>query len=56
MFVNKNILISCHDAGSANLIYYWMKKFNDNNYFYYNKGPAKKIFKKKILSCQKLKN
>jgi len=55
MFVNKNILISCHDAGSANLIYYWMKKFNDNNYFYYNKGPAKKIFKKKNTELSKIK-
>jgi len=55
MYVNKNILISCHDAGAANLIYYWMKKFDKNNFFFYNKGPAKEIFKKKNVELSKIK-
>ena len=55
MYVNKNILISCHDAGSANLIYYWMKKFDKNNFFFYNKGPGKEIFKKKNVELSKIK-
>ena len=47
MLSDKNILISSHDAGGANLIYHWIKNNKNNNYFYFNKGPAKKIFKKK---------
>ena len=54
MFINKNILISCNDVGSANLIYFWKKKFNKNNFFFYNEGPAKKIFKNKNINLLKI--
>lgn len=53
-FLNKNILICCHDAGSANLIYFWKKKHKKNNFFFYNKGPALKIFKKKNINLNQL--
>lgn len=54
MFYNKNILISCHDAGSANLIFFWKKKFKQNNFFFYNKGPATKIFKVKNINLNQI--
>ena len=40
---NKNIGIVCNDAGSANIIIYWVKKFR-YNYIIKVTGPAKKIF------------
>ena len=40
---NKNIGIVCNDAGSANIIIYWIKKYK-YNYFIKATGPAKKIF------------
>lgn len=40
---NKNIGIVCNDAGSANIIIYWIKKFK-YNYIIKVTGPAKKIF------------
>ena len=40
---NKNIGIVCNDAGSANIIVYWIKKYK-YNYFIKATGPAKKIF------------
>ena len=53
-FLNRNILICCHDAGSANLIYFWKKKFNKNNFYFYNKGPAKNIFGEKNIKLNKI--
>ena len=46
--MKKKILVSCVDAGGANIINHWIKKKNDH-FFFYLKGPAKKILKKKIL-------
>jgi hypothetical protein len=42
-----NIGIVSHDAGGAEIISSWVKKYN-NNYNFYLDGPAKKIFKKKF--------
>ena len=40
---NKNIGIVCNDAGAANIIIYWIKKYK-YNYLIKATGPAKKIF------------
>ncbi len=40
---NKNIGIICNDAGTANIIIYWIKKYK-YNYLIKATGPAKKIF------------
>tara|TARA_B100000787_G_C16197297_1_gene301873 strand:+ start:1870 stop:2712 length:843 start_codon:yes stop_codon:yes gene_type:complete len=52
--MKKCFYISCSDAGSSNLIYYWYlnnkKKFN---FFFNLSGPAKKIFNKKNTKINK---
>lgn len=45
--IKKKILIVCHDAGAANQIYYYIKTKPSKKFFFFLKGPAKKIFKKK---------
>ena len=50
----KNIGILAHDAGSANIILEWIKTYKNYNYYIKVTGPAKKIFKNKILN-KKLK-
>ena len=39
--------IVCHDAGAAEIISSWISK-NKNQYIYFLKGPALKIFKRKL--------
>lgn len=51
--MKKKILVSCVDAGGANIINHWIKKRNDD-FFFYLKGPAKKIFKKKNIKKTEL--
>ena len=45
-YLKKKILIVAHDSGSANQIYYLLKKLKINNYNFFLLGPAQKIFKK----------
>ena len=51
--MKKKILVSCVDAGGANIINHWIKKKNDH-FFFYLKGPAKKILKKKNIKKKEL--
>ena len=51
--MKKKILVSCVDAGGANIINHWIKKRNDD-FLFYLKGPAKKIFKKKNIKKTEL--
>jgi hypothetical protein len=54
--IKKKVLICCNDSGGANLIYHWyLKKKNIYNFFFYNSGPAKKIFGKKNILYKTLK-
>ncbi len=45
---NSKIGIICHDAGGAEIISSFVKKFNKYKFIYFLKGPAIKIFKEKI--------
>jgi len=45
--IKKKVLIVSHDAGAANQIYYYIKTRPPQKYFFFLKGPAKKIFNKK---------
>lgn len=42
---NGNLVVACHDAGSANLIIYWLKRYK-GIFFPCMEGPAKKIWAK----------
>lgn len=53
----KKVLICSNDSGGANLIYYWyLKKKNVYNFYFYNSGPAQKIFRKKNILYKTLFN
>ncbi len=45
-----NIAIVAHDSGAANLILGFIKNNTKNNYYFYLKGPAKKIFEESYKS------
>ena len=52
--MKKCCFISCSDAGSSNLIYYWyLNNKKIYNFFFNLSGPAKKIFNKKNTKVSK---
>lgn len=51
LFFNKIVGICCHDAGAAEILSSFVKKYSFN-YIFYIKGPAIKIFKKKLKNIK----
>lgn len=52
-----NVLVVCHDAGGAEIVSAYIKTNQKrHNYFYCISGPAKKIFKRKGLNRNLIKN
>ena len=47
------ILVVCHDAGGAEIVSNYVESETQNNLIYCVKGPAIKIFKKKLKKFQK---
>jgi hypothetical protein len=51
LFFNKIVGICCHDAGAAEILSSFVKKYSFN-FIFYIEGPAIKIFKKKLKNIK----